>query len=339
MPNRSFDLNQVNSLVQDYYMKVVRDQFFLTNALFYRLKPRVEIYEGGRAIAAPLSFAPEGGGMQWWAGSDKLDIRVRDNITQALYYRKNGSVPVSLLQDEEDSCRGPEAIMKLVTAKLNIARPTAIDGVGTELFNDGTDPKKIGGLAHAVKASSASHIYGGITTSASLATWWLNQFDTTAYTTGAAATFADVRGFGPIGKMWAKIGRKSGKRPTLLLSNWGSYQDYHDSLVAKEAYFRPQQNTDLVKAGFENVMYRTAVWVVDERAPHDDSNNKEKMYFLHEPAINLYVHSLRNMSWDGWREPVDQRSRTGFIDWAGELCLSERRCHGVIDDITTTATS
>lgn len=342
---------QVESLVQDEYMPTIADQVFFENAIYYRLRKRKKTYSGGRAIVQPLSFAIEGGGGQWWAGVDRMDTRVRNPITSAVFYRKNYSLPIVITRDEEDSVGGDTAIAKLVDAKMQIARPTAVDAIGSALFNDGTDPKQIGGLQHMIRsAPGTSHTYGGITTSSTVNTWWQNQGDATSYVTGGAAnTFAGIRGFGPIGRMWTRIGRAAGGRnkPTMILSNWGSYSDYHDSMAGPggagtNAYSGgqryPQQDSDLAKAGFENVMYKTAPWVVDERAPHSAAHI-ESVFFVHEPSLYLVVHSKRDMSFDGWREPTDQKVRIAYIDWAGELCCSQRRCMGVLSAVDTTLTS
>lgn len=340
MPQTAYriDFGQVESIVQDYYMPSIANQWALGNALYMRLKPRIKTYSGGRAIIAPLTFSQEGGGGQWWSGDDKQDTRVRNPYSSGIFYRKNFALPIVLTQDEEDSVGGNTQLMSLLTLKMENARPSVVDAVNQALFNDGTDPRQLGGLQHAIKDNPASsHTYGQITTSSTVNTWWQNQFDATAYTTGSGGSFMLARG-GPVSKMWSKIGRASGKRPTMILSNWGSYTDFHDTLVTQERYQRPQQNSDLAKAGFENIMYKNAAWVVDERAPHD-SGNVEKIYFVHEPSVRFVVHVKRNMNFVGWREPTDQFIRVAYIQFSAELCLTERRSMGVITNVDTDATS
>lgn len=348
---------QVETLVQDYVMPTIVDQVLYENPIYYRMGRRKKNYSGGRAIVCPLQFAVEGGGGQWWSGADKIDLRIRNPITAAVYYRKNYTLAINMSRDEEDSVGGDTMLKRLVVAKMDIARPTAVDAIGQAVFNDGTDPKQIGGLVHLTRCVSGgpatSHTYGGITTSSTLNTWWQPQFiDGTSLVTGGGSTFAGTRGFGSVGRIWVKIGRASGKRPTVLISNWGLYEDYHASLagpggagagVYSGGQRYAQMNTDLVKAGFENVMYKTAPWVVDERAPHRvvsaGTNEREDLFALHEPRIYLIVHSKRDMSFDNWKEPVDQKTRHAFIDWAGELAASERRCQGSVYNVECSATS
>ena len=359
MPTRSIDLGQVESIAQDYYLPVIRDQYFLSNALYYSLKQkgRVRHYNGGRAIFQPLSFAPEGGGGQWWSGVDKMDTRIRNPITGATFYRKNYSVPIIITRDEEDSVgKDGHKIIDLVDAKMNIAKPTAVDAVGTELYNDGSDARKIGGLLHIcalqsdLTTAATQLTYGGITTSAIGTTtsnaWWQPQQWTTASQTGASSSFAGARGFGPVGVLWSKIRKASGKSPTMIVSNTGAYQDFHDSLtgvgigsgpMAGGQRFMPQ-DLNLAKAGFENLMYKTAAWVLDERAPQT-SGNVGCCFMLNEDTLNLVIHEKRDMSLDGWYNPYDQRVRLAYIDWSGEIVCSERRANGVIGAINVAATA
>jgi len=342
--------DEVGALVQDYYMPPIRDQYFLGNVLYWELRRRgrVKKYAGGRAIVQPLSFSPEGKGGQWWSGVDKLNTQVVSPITSAVYFRKNFSLPVVLTRDEEDSVNGPTALTSLLSAKMEIARPSAVEAVQKSLYSDGTDPKMLTGLEYALKSGSSgtqtapSMTYGGISASTSNNTWWNAQYDNAAngtYATGSGGTFAsDGPGFGPIGKMYSRIARLSGKRPNLLLSNWGLYSDYEFALNNQVRYTQPQQRNDLAEAGFLNLMYKKAAWVVDEMAPHD-SSNKEILYYLFTDAMWLVIHQDRDMSWDNWREPTDQKVRVGYIDWSGELVITERRAFGKISNVDATLTT
>jgi len=327
--------DQVTALVQDYFMKGITDQIFLSNAFYYRAKNRVRTYSGGRSIVERLSFAVEGGGGQWWSGVDKFDTRIRNPITAAQYFRRNYSLPIPIDRDEEDSVGGDTALMNLVEAKMTIARNTAVDAVGTALFSDGTDPKKLTGLQYALNPTVTGQTFGGIARGATN-TWWNHQVDTTAYTTGAAGTFCGDN-FNALSRMFGSIRLASGKAPTLILSNVGSWNDAHYNIVKNERYQRPQQQSDLAKEGYENFMFRSAAWVVDERAPR--AAKIEKVYLLYEPAMNLVIHSKRNMSFDPWREPTDQKVRVAYLDWSGELVFSEMRCHGVMSAVDTTNVS
>ncbi len=348
MSTYSFPWNQVNSLVQDFVVPAIRDQFFKSNAFYYRAKDRIKMYSGGRTIVHPLSWKAEGGGGGWFATVDRLDTTVRDPIQSAKWVAKNAYVPISIDWDEERAVQGPTMVKPLVEAKSELAKTTMIDLIGTNLFNDGSNPKAITGLQYALKEPASSTTaptmtYGGISRSSTVNTWWNANGDSTAYTCAAGnAGGLDPLTAGAVGgklqKMWGTIQLASAKTPTMVVGNVGCFNMYHNSLMARDNYMHPQQNTDLAKAGYDNLMYHRAVWVVDERAPRTAAG-VEKLYFLNEDTVRLFVHSDANMAFEPFRKPHDQMARVAYILWRGELCIIEPRANGVFGSIDTSAVS
>jgi len=337
--------DQVSSLTRNKHVAKLADQFFLSNALLMRWKPKQREWQGGPVLVVPLGFAPEGGGGAWYSGTDKFDTTIRNPIKAANYFAKNAEVTLAIDGDEELAANGPNAVLNLLDSKMQIAEDTMRDLVGTALFNNGSNAKAIGGLQLALPDNivGATQTYGGIPcggtpVAADPNGWWQPNSDNTGpYTTGAAGTFmgAPLAGAqGPVGTMFAKCGFRSGKTPTLIVSNWGAWTDYHNSIAKNERYDRPQQQTDMAKAGFTNLMYRNAAWVVDERAPHS-ATNIEKVYLIDERAVSLYTHPARKFAWKGWREAYDQDARVGYIFHRTELCFNERRSSGCISNVDT----
>lgn len=346
----SFPWNQVNVMVQDYIIPTIHDQIFLSNAMFMRMKGRTKTFTGGRRIVVPLGWRTQGG-IKWFAGTDVFAPTVRDPFQAAEFTPKNANVDLTIDWDEEMTASGPEQVMSLMESKGEWARNTFFDGMGTDIYNDGSDPKALAGLQFALKEGAAggdlapSMTYGGISRSSSSNTWWNHQsINTAAYTTGTAGTFLTDAGtpanitFGIPNKMFAKIKLASGKAPTMILSNVGSWTDVHYQLVRNERYQRPQQQTDLFKAGFENFMFRSAAWVQDEKAPRDGSK-VEKVYFIYEPAVRLHVDSRANFAFEPFRKPHNQMVRTAYILWRGEFIITEPRSCGVVGRVDTSAVS
>lgn len=342
----TFPWNQANVMVQDFIIPTIHDQIFLSNAAFMRMKGRQKSFVGGRRIVVPLGWRTQGG-IKWFAGTDVFSPTVRDPFQAAEFTPKNANVDLTIDWDEEHTVSGPEQVMDLMEAKGEWARSTFFDGMGTDIYNDGTDPKALAGLQYALKEGAVgttdppTMTYGGISRSATLNTWWNHNSDnpTTAYVTGASSTFAG-NNFLTINKMLATIKLRSGKSPTMILSNVGAWSDVHANLVKNERYQRPQQNTDLAKAGFENFMFRTAVFVQDEKAPRDTSANKfEKVYYIHEPSVRLWVDSRANFAFEPFRKSHNQMVRTAYILWRGEFIVSEPRANGVQPRVDTSAVS
>jgi hypothetical protein len=339
-------------MVQDFIIPQIKDQIFLSNALFMRMKARQKSFTGGRRIVVPLGWRTQGG-LKWFAGADVFAPTVRDPFQAAEFTPKNANVDLTIDWDEEMTASGPEKVMDLMEAKGEWARSTFFDGMGNEVYNDGTDSKALAGLQYALKEGAGggdlapTMTYGGISRSSTLNTWWNHQsINTAVYTTGTAGTFltdgaaapSTAINFGVPNKMFARIKLASGKSPTMILSNVGAWTDVHYQLVRNERYQRPQQNSDLFKAGFDNFMFRSAAWVQDEKAPRDGSKI-EKVYFLYEPCVKLYVDSRADFAYEPFRKPHNQMVRTSYILWRGELIVSEPRANGVIGRVDTSAVS
>lgn len=346
----SFPWNQVNTLVQDYIIPTIKDQVFLSNAMLLRMRDRQKTFTGGRRIVCPLGWRTQGG-IKWFAGTDVFAPTVRDPFQAAEFTPKNGNVDLTIDWDEEMSCSGPNKVMDLMEAKGDWARNTFLDGMANEVYNDGTDPKAIGGLQFALKEGASgttnppTMTYGGISRSATVNTWWNHISDnpTTAYVTGASSTFAGSAStgpnFAPINRAFARVKLASGKVPTLILSNVGAWSDVHYNLVKNERYQRPQQQTDLFKAGFENFMFRTAAWVQDEKAPRVASTKIEKVYGIFEPSVRFHVDSRADFAYEPFRKPHNQMARTAYILWRGELIVNEPRANFVIANVDTSGVS
>jgi hypothetical protein len=355
MANSQFPWNQVNVMVQDYIIPTIRDQVFLSNAMFMRMKGKTKHFVGGRRIVVPLGWRTQGG-LKWFSGSDVFSPIVRDPFQAAEFTAKNANVDLTIDWESEMIASGPEKVMDLMDAKGEWARNTFFDGMGSDIYNDGTDPKALGGLQFALAEGAAggdlppTQTYGGISRSSTVNTWWNHHSRNTAIlTTGDRGTFLTnaavapeqpLMTFAEPNRMFARIKLASGKAPTMILSNVGAWTDVHWNLVRNERYNRPQQNSDLFKAGFENFMFRSAAWVQDEKAPRTtDANKDEKVYFIHEPAVRLHVDSRADFAFEPFRKPHNQMVRVAYILWRGEFIISEPRSCGVIARVRTSTVS
>lgn len=345
MPTTSINWDQVSTHVGDKMVPRVRNNVMNANPMWYRLKDRQESFTGGRKIVYPLAFEVEGGGGQFWSGNDRIDIRHRNPITAAEYYAINYALAITVLQEEEDTVQGAEQVMPLVATKMKLANRTAVSALGGSdgIFSAGTNPKAISGLEVALPDNPDTlHTYGGIQCSSTVNPWWRPQVDRKAYVTGTGggANFIQAANWGPFDNAWAQIAFNSdGLAPTLGLVNWGVFNDISQACTKMDSSYRPQQDTNMRKAGFINITYKNCTIIVDVNVPRNSTTKKEKAYLLNETSYNLVVHEARNFSFMGWRQALDQFLRVAYILWRGQLCFSERRCNLKFTDIDTTATS
>lgn len=342
--NSTFPWNQANVMVQDYIIPTIADQIFLSNALFNRMKGRVKDFTGGRRIVVPLGWKTQGG-LRWFNGADVFSPQVRDPFQAAEFTPKNANVDITIDWEEEKEAQGKEKVMDLMEAKGEWARSTFFDGMATELFNNGSQPNALAGLQYALKdftGTTASPVaptmtYGMISRSSTVNTWWNHQGDPGSYTTGAGGTFCTDQ-FSAMSRMFARIKLASGKAPTMIVGNVGAFADAHYNLVKTTSYFKPQQNNKLAEIGFENVMFRNATWVADEKCPRT-AGRVEHVYVIYEPSTRLYVDTTANFAFEPFRKPANQMVRTAYILWRGELIINEPRANGVFSSVDCTNVS
>lgn len=346
--------NQVNVLVGDFTVKELQDQFFKGNPYLYRAQNRVKSFTGGRSIQVPLIWKQEGGGGQWFKGADIIDTTVRDPLDMAVFHPKSAIIPIAVTWEDELTVMGPTMLKELVSTKTDIARETARNLIGTDIFNAGTNPNAMTGLQYSLKAftagSLASQTYGGKTRSGVYAqtgstnNWFIHYGDSTSYDDAAGQNFDPVANgnlsvLRPLQKAWGRIFYQSGKFPTLILSNYGSFNAYHNALVINDRYQRPQQSTKMAEAGYDSLKFHNADWVVDPQAPRNDTTSVESIYFINENAVRLYVHKDANFKFMPFREPHNQLARVAYIVWRGELIVVEPRANGVISSVKVAVSS
>lgn len=352
MPLFTIDWEGTSTLVREKVIPKIKDQFFKTNAMMFRLKKRAEYFTGGSFIRQPLSFAPEGGGGGFFSGADRFNMTIRNPFSSATFFAKNFELPVVISQDDEDTVDGPEAFASLMQSKMTIAQRTVLDTLGgpNGIYNDGSNPKAITGLRYSLADYTGGGVgvpptkqYGGIPCSPTQNTWWNHQGDNTAFVTGTTGNYIQAKNMLPWDLMFSNQGLAAGKTSTLVLCNWGVFNEIQAMVNAKTTFFRPQIGTDLIEAGFESFRYRGKNVVVDEQVPrgatYGMTAKHEKVYFIDEECIHLWVHTKRDFQFDGFMKAFDQAIHGGHIYVRLELTFDERRSSGVHSDVDCSATS
>jgi hypothetical protein len=354
MASITFPWNTVNTLARDAIAPNLRVQVYQSNAFLKRLDARKKMFSGGRTLQQPIVWRTEGQG-QWFSGADILDTSITDTIQMAVTVPKSFAIKCAITWDDEKTVQGPAQVLSLVETKGEQCLETARHLIATDLFNDGTDALRMTGLQYIFKDFTGAapgvlpaQTYLGITRQGrydgsgggtQTNNWWCHQGDDTTYVDTASGNFdplivATIQGV--LGKMWAQIGLSAGsyKLPTLILSNWGSYTCYHNSFIPVERYVRPQMDGKMAADGFENVKYKQAIWLVDEKAPRSAAK-VEKIYLVNEDSLRLFVHEDANFSFEPFRKPHNQMARVAYYLWRGELLCIEPRCNGVISSVST----
>ena len=357
MASITFPWNTVNTLVGDFVVPTVRRQVYQSDAFLMRLAARKKSFSGGRTIQQPLVWRTETG--QWFSGADILDTTIADTVQNAVTVPKSFASKLVITWDDEKTVQGPSQVKSLVELKGEEVRRSAQHNLATDLFNDGTDPSRLTGLQYIFKdftggapGTLPSQTYCGITRAGrydgsgggtQTNNWWCHAGDNTTYVDTAGGNF-DPYTAGAVanvlGKMWAQILLAAGTAnpPTLILSNVGAFTAYMNALMLGDRRVYPQQDTKLAEAGYDNVKFHRATWLADEKSPRS-SSKVEKIYFLNEDSLRLFVHEDGDFAFEPFRKPHNQMARIAWVLWRGELMCIEPRANGVISSVSCATVS
>ncbi len=154
MANLTGFLDELNTSTQRHITPGIIDQVFKNDPLLaYMKKNNLEKFPGGTQIQENLIYAslPNGGA---YADGDTSVIQLTTTETGATFFPKNYWVPVAISKNQTQVFnKGPEAVFRLVDAKLQNAALTMSAILANALYNEGQSAGRIlqmNGLAEAL---------------------------------------------------------------------------------------------------------------------------------------------------------------------------------------------
>jgi hypothetical protein len=171
-PNATFT-EMVTTTLRNH-KKMLVDNVSKNNALlsFLKKKGKIKTESGGYEIALPLDYA-ENSTYQRYSGYDPLNVQASDVLSSAKYDWAQAAIHVTASGRELRMNNGPEAMIKLVKARVTNAMRTTANNMSTDLYSAGALTNQIGGLDLLVSDDGTGTV-GGIV--AATYTWWKNQF-------------------------------------------------------------------------------------------------------------------------------------------------------------------
>lgn len=298
----------LTSISERYFVKKLSDNISTSNPLVMRVKK--DTADGGTDIRVPLHYAYVTGA-QWYAGDQTLNTNYNEKKIVAIYNWKQLDVPVVIVESDRLKNAGAAKILDLLKTEIEIAEKTAKNKFGTGMYSDGTtDPKSIAGTRNII---SASNTVGGI--AQGTYTWWGAQLDgtTTNFSLGAAQVVYEAC-------------TEDNDKPDLMTSYPGAFNRYWSLLQPQQRY----QNSQMGAAGFENLRFNQADFVVDSYCPSGYVN------FINTKHLMLKSHSERNFpgKLDPFVKPVNQDARVAHFLWMGALVSDENRKLGAMTALT-----
>lgn len=298
--------------------KKIADNVTKNNALLMRLsqKGKIRTFSGGRLIYEELSFA-ENGNAGWYSGYDLLPVAAQDVLSAAQYDIKQAACPVVISGLEMLQNAGPEQMIDLLAARIDVAESTMKNLVAGGIYSDGTGSggKEITGLNAAVPVAPGAGIYGGI----DRGTWtfWRSKLvDVSGVTTIQAN----------MNSLWAQLVRGA-DRPDLIVMDNVVWSAYVASLQAIQRF----TSSEVGNLGFPTIKYMDADCVLDGGiggfCPAGTA------FFLNTDYIRFRPHSARNFVplSPNKRYSINQDAEVQILAWAGNLTTSGAQFQGRLD--------
>lgn len=302
--------DNVNTFTERRMLPKTTDNIFRSNPLMMKLWRKGTKLDGGAFITQSLMYAEGPGGA--FEGLEPLDVSESEQITAATFNWKEYYASITIRKIDELKNRGRAAFGRILTTKMRTAEKTMRNLLGQGIYSDGTtNPKVITGLRAMVTTGAVE--YGGI--SKSLNDWWASKID--------SAT--DIAELADLTEMRALMGRltEDSDSPDLITTT----QSIYDIIYLFWPDLKRFGSSDMARAGFRSVLFEGRPIVVDSHCPVGH------MYFLNTDYIDFVSHEDDNMRFEKFRQPYNQRGRTAFIFWTGNLTGSNCRFQGAFTGI------
>jgi hypothetical protein len=273
--------------------------------------------EGGSKISEPLAYAQNQNGM-WYSGGERLAVGYNEEFTAAEFpwCQLAASIVNTGLETDVQNV-GSRRRFDLVKERIKNARRTLANLVATGFFSDGTGygGKQLTGLKAAISKTPTTGTYGGINRATTPANdFWRNKFTDT----GADPATATILGF--LNTMWYSLVRGA-DRPKLIIADSNVTGIYEATLQNNQRFTDPK----MAELGFENLKYKSAVWVMDGNCP------TKTAYFLNTDYLHVRVAEGRNFKALPKRSAVDQDAEVVLLAAALNLTCSNAILQGGIE--------
>jgi hypothetical protein len=321
----------INQVVASVWESVMTpdpvDNIFTSQGLIFLLNENgfKSSSDGGRLFEYTVEYAVNTT-FRSYGELEVLDTTRIDVFDAARYEQKiyAGTVVFSDLEELRNAAAGRK--FDIVKQKLKNGRSSALEGLNTMLYGDGTGNggKDMDGLAKIISATPTTGTVGGI----NAATWafWRNKQASGAKT---SVIFDNLRAAVTSVFNQCSLGGTE-KVPTGLVSDRTTFEGYEGLLVNIERLYREDAKNDGDIAFLNDaIAFKGKPWIYDENATAAQvqlvNNNYLKLSYL-------------KGGWMKMKEPVEpanQLSRVYRVMTVGNLCASARRHLGVVTATTS----
>lgn len=302
--------NTLTAITRRYVMPEIVDNFFLSNAFWYRMNAsNRKLVQGGTQYEQPLyksDFTSAG----WYEGFDQLDTTPQDVLMNAAWGWNYLNVNVTIDGGTMLKNDSPESIANIARTYFEIARMKAEDLWGTALFSTGSDPKQPQGLRGAIDDGTVLATYGGIGSRTTTNSFWQPA-------TGALDTTTAALTLGVLQSTFQATVQGS-RNPTLGVTTNANYNRYVALTQPQQRYPTQPGGADeqLASAGFTNILFNNVPVVVDSHCPANH------WFWLNETYWKLIMHPGRDFYLGEFQRPINQDAYVAPIFCMGLLACA-----------------
>lgn len=345
--------NALISTTLENWSKTVEDEITTSMFLFYMLKRSgswVGVDALGERAKFPLRY--KNGNADSLSGYDIVDTSPMDGATSSFWPWRQMAASISINDLERAQNSGEYQMVDLLELKTN----QALDGI-KEKFSKALQQGNGINSATAITTAYTSPINGSVfidplpllvghsPTSGTIGSiaanvsdggvsWWANQ--------QAAATDSNFASFlKDLDHMRNLCGKGIGGFPDTHLVDVATYEFYTACLRNQNRY------TDTTRADipFDNIAFHGKPVTWDEFMPNwsggttVQSTTAGTWLMLNSKCFQIKYSNKMNFTVGDFIRPENQLADVALVSWTGAAGVTNRRKHGVLDDINTTLTS
>ncbi len=308
-------ISQLATVTREHYRPKLIDQFFRANPVFDRMEKqnRVSI-RGGRLIRFPISYDDLNNVMAF-EGAEVLDTNQNDTFTQGEVNWREYSTTVAIPQRDLDLNEGEEQLLDYLKAKMDNARRSLNNRLGTDLYSAGGS-KKLDGFESFVLSTPT---YAGIA-----------QTDITDWRANVnTCVVANTLQLFDIQKLVGEC-TDGNERPTLMVTRQ-SVWDRVWALLQADQRFAPASKGE---AGFESLKVSGIDLMVDSHITGSDGGATDNhLYCLNENYLHMAINPNGNFKVEAIPLLKDQRIKMVRFYFMGNIYCTKLRLQGAIKTI------
>jgi hypothetical protein len=311
----SLSLTEIQAVTDDYVDKTPVDIYFQDNVLLWKLLGNGnlmnnlvtgdDLVDGGQKIRCILEYGEGNSGS--YGSTTKIELGKR-KIYNAARFRWAGYFASNTIDlDDRVQNTGDAAMLDSIAGKLTNIQKTIRKKMGGEIYDAAADASCFLGLGDLFNTTTST-AYGEIAED-DMANWKANLI--AAVEAISYAVMQKIR-------RTASLGQNNGDKPDIYVTTDVLVDAYERGLQTQQRF----SDAKLVDAGFENVLFKRAPVVADDRqtAGYLDALNLR--------YLSIKTHSDYNFTRPKWEYSRDQPDTlTANVRWIGQLICKNRKAH------------